>query len=95
MSGALWRAEQLEIHGIRTASQAWVEVSSLEEELAKALPVSESEGRIPRRGAVRAALKAGEYARAHALADTYLAEKADPKSLKAALRAILDEGTPG
>jgi hypothetical protein len=90
VSGAIWRAEQLETHGIRPASQAWAEVSSLEEELAKALAVSESEGRIARRGAVRAALKAGDYARAHALADAYLAEEA-PRSLKTALRKILEE----
>jgi hypothetical protein len=91
VSGAIWRAEQLEGHGIRSASQAWAEVSSLEEELAKALLVSESEGRIARRGAVRAALKAGDYARAHALADAYIAEEAAPRSLKAALRKILEE----
>jgi len=91
VSGAIWRAEQLEGHGIRPASQAWVEVSSLEEELAKVFPVSESEGRIARRGAVRAALKAGDYTRAIALAEGYLAEEAAPKSLKAALREILEE----
>jgi hypothetical protein len=91
VSGAIWRAEQLEAHGIRSASQAWAEVSSLEEELAKALLVSESEVRIARRGPVRAALKAGDYARAHALADGYVAEEAAPRSLKAALRKILEE----
>jgi len=91
VSGAIWRAEQLETHGIRSASQAWAEVSSLEAELAKALPVSESEGRIARRGAVRAALKAGDYARAHLLADGYLAEEASPRSLITALRKILKE----
>lgn len=91
VSGAIWRAEQLETHGIRPASQAWAEVSSLEEELAKALPASEPEGRIARRGSVRAALKAGDYARAHALAEGYLAEETAPRSLKIALRKILEE----
>jgi hypothetical protein len=91
VSGAIWRAEQLEAHGIRPVSQAWAEVSSLEEELAKALPVSESEGRIARRGAVRAALKAGDYSRAQALAEDYVAEETAPRSLKAALRKILEE----
>ncbi len=90
VSGAIWRAEQLEAHGIRSASQAWAEVSSLEEELARILAVSESEGRIARRGAVRAALKAGDYARAHSLAEGYAGETA-PESLKAALRKILQE----
>lgn len=90
VSGAIWRAEQLEAHHIR-ASQAWAEVSSLEEELAKVLAVSESEGRIARRGAVRAALKAADYIRAHALAESYAAEEAAPESLRAALREILAE----
>ena len=91
VSGAIWRAEQLENHGIRSAAQAWAEVSSLEEELAKVLPASESEGRISRRGAVRAALKAGDYARAHALTDGYLSEDDAPRSLKTALRKILED----
>jgi len=91
VSGAIWRAEQLEAHGIGSASQAWSEVSSLEEELAKMLPAPESEGRIARRGAVRAALKAGDYARAHALAESYAAEGAAPESLKAGLHKILEE----
>jgi Arc/MetJ-type ribon-helix-helix transcriptional regulator len=54
---AIWRAGQLEAEGL-SAAQTWAEVSVLEEELAKVLPVSESEGRIARRGAVSAALKA-------------------------------------
>ena len=91
VSGAIWRAEQLETRGIRPSSQAWAEVSSLEEELAKALPVSDAEGRIARRGAVRAALKAGDYTRAQILADGYLAEDSAPTSLKTALREILEE----
>ena len=90
VTGAIWRAEQLEAHGIRPA-QAWAEVSSLEEELAKALPAAEAEGRIARRGAVRAALKAGDFLRAHLLSDGYLADEAAPKSFKTALRKILED----
>ena len=90
VSGAIWRAEQLEARGIG-ALPAWAEVSSLEEELAKALPLTEPEGRIARRGAVRAALKARDYARAYSLAGSYFAEEAAPKSLKAALRDMLKE----
>ena len=90
VTGAIWHAEQLEVRGIG-ASQAWAEVSSLEEKLAKAHPVSEFEGRIARRGSVSAALKAGDYARAHKLADGYLAEGAAPESLKETLREIFEE----
>jgi hypothetical protein len=91
VSGAIWRAEQLEAHGIRPTSQAWAEVSSLEEELAKVLPASEPEGRIARRGAVRAALKAGDYARADALAESYAREEGAPRTLKTALREMFEE----
>jgi len=90
VSGAIWRAEQLEVRCI-CAVEAWAEVSSLEEELAKALPLTQSEGRIARRGAVRAALKARDYGRAYSLAESCFAEEAAPKSLKAALREILKE----
>ncbi len=90
VTGAIWRAEDLESRGIPSVS-AWVEVSSLEEDLARAHPVSEGQGRIARRGAVRAALKAGDYTRTYALADGYLAEDGAPESLKAALRTILEE----
>lgn len=91
VSGAIWRAEQLEEHGIGSASQAWLEVSRLEEELARALPVSQPEGRIARRGAVRAALKARDYARARGLADAFTAEAGVPRSLTKALRELLEE----
>jgi hypothetical protein len=91
VTDAIWRAEELESRDTRAASQAWMEVSSVEEELAKVLPASEPQGRIARRGAVRAALKAGDQTRAHSLADSYFAEEAAPESLKAALREILEE----
>ena len=90
VSEAIWRAEQLEDLRI-PSSREWTEVSSLEEELANALPVSDLEGRIARRGAVSAALKAGDYTRAQALADSYLCDRDAPESLKAALYEILEE----
>jgi hypothetical protein len=90
VTGAIWRAEELESRGIPSDS-AWAEVSAFEEDLARAHPVSEGQGRIARRGAVRAALRSGNYARAYALADSYLAEGAAPESLKAALRTILED----
>jgi hypothetical protein len=72
VTDAIWRAEELEALGIPTSS-AWKEVSAIEEKLAKAFPVSEGQGRIARRGAVSAALKAGDYDRAQDLADAYVA----------------------
>jgi hypothetical protein len=91
VTGAIWRAEQLEERGVSSAPLAWAEVSRLEEELAAAVPASQAEGRIARRGAVRAALKARNYARAQALAERYLGEKGSPQSLREALREILAE----
>lgn len=91
VTGAIWRAEQLEDQGIISAPLAWAEVSSLEEELAAVLPVVQPEGRIARRGAVRAALKAGDYPRAQALAERYLAEAEAPASLQTALGEMLKE----
>jgi hypothetical protein len=88
LTGAIWRAEQLEAHGAR-AALAWAEVSVLEESLATLLPAAVSEGRIARRGAVRAALKAGDAARAHALAERY-GKKTASRPLKQALREMLD-----
>ena len=91
VTGAIWRAEQLEEQGVGSVPLAWAEVSSLEEELAKALPASQSEGRIARRGAVRAALKARDFARAQSLAERYLAEKDATRTLRASLRQLLEE----
>lgn len=93
VTDAIWRAEELETSGIPSAALAWAEVSSIEEDLAKAHPASGVQGRIARRGAVRAALKARDYARAYALADGYLAEENAPEPLKTALREILEEYT--
>jgi hypothetical protein len=87
---AIWRAEELEALGI-PASRAWKEVSAIEEELAKAFPVSDGQGRIARRGAVSAALKAGDYDRSQALVDAYVAEEAAPDFRKTGLQEILEE----
>lgn len=91
VSGAIWRAEQLEEHHLGSAPLAWREVSTLEEQLAAALPVSQPEGRVARRGAVRAALKARDYERAHALTHRFLADQETPESLRSALRGMLEE----
>jgi hypothetical protein len=87
VTAAIWRAEQLDELGLSSAPLAWGEVSSLEEKLAAILPVSQPEGRIARRGAVRAALKARDYARAEALAQGYLAEEDSPESLRGCLKS--------
>lgn len=91
VTSAIWRAEQLEERGINGAFLAWEEVSSLEDELAKTIEGSQPEGRIARRGAVHAALKAGNYARARELATSYAADESSSGTLKATLKKILSE----
>jgi hypothetical protein len=93
VSGAIWRAEQAEEHGPGDAADEWADVSSLEEKLASVIPVSAPEGRIARRGAVLAALKAGDYKRGQSLAELYLAEEGAPPSLRESLQEIVEENT--
>jgi hypothetical protein len=90
VSGAIWRAEKLVEAGAEPGA-AWREVSILEERLAGALPAGGSEGRIARRGAVRAALKAGDYRRARELAARFAAEPDASAELSAKLEEMLDE----
>jgi hypothetical protein len=91
VSGAIWRAEQAEVRGAGDAAEAWAEVSSLEEKLAHALPVSAAEGRSARRGAVRAAIKAGDYQRGQGLAECYMVERGAPASFTESLQEIVEE----
>lgn len=93
VTSAIWRAERLEEGGLGTAALAWMEVSRLEERLAAVLPLSAPEGRIARRGAVRAALKAQDYDRAEKLAQSYAAEEGAPKALRTELRKMLEAET--
>jgi hypothetical protein len=88
VSSAIWRAEQLDELGLEAASSAWLEVSKLEEELAKIIPAEDPEGRIARRGAVRAALKSNELDHAEDLARRYAADGA-PSALRSELRVML------
>ena len=90
VSGAIWRAERLEDMGLETAASAWEEVSRFEEELAKLTPAKEPEGRIARRGAVRAALKANNHQRAQSLVERYLSERGTPKSLRADFQELME-----
>jgi len=91
VTGAIWRAEQLDVRNLPSAAQAWAEVSALEEKLAEAIVATDPEGRIARRGAVRAALKAGDYVRAQLLTELYMSDKAAPKTLKTALQELLED----
>ena len=91
VTSAIWRAEQLDELGTGTAPLAWSEVSTLEEQLAALLAVCTQEGRLARRGAVRAALKAHDYSRAEELARRYASEDGTPDSLRAAIEEMFQQ----
>ena len=93
VSSAIWRAEQLDELGLETARFAWNEVSAIEERLAQILSAQEAEGRIARRGAVSASLKAKDFLRAQELVARFIAEEGTSRSLRASLRAMLKVDT--
>ena len=66
---AIRKAEVYEDIGAPGAMDAHRDVSLLEERVAKLLPASNPEGALARRGAVRAAVAAHDFARADALAE--------------------------
>ena len=72
---AIWEAEHLDKRGA-DSKDAWAEVSAIEEELARASALAEPEKRIARRGAIEAALKAGDHSRAKTLSQQYEKEAA-------------------
>lgn len=88
---AIRRAETLEDRGAPGARPAYLEVSRLEQKVAEILPASNPEGAVARRGAVRAALSAGEPARAQQLAKQFLSENDAEDELRAELRQLSDQ----
>lgn len=71
VSEAIRRAETLEDLGAPGTPSAFLDVSLLEEKIAETLPASDPEGALARRGAVRAALSAGDYRRVRQLVDRF------------------------
>lgn len=85
---AIRRAETLEDLDAPGTSAAFLDVSLLEEKIAETLPASEPEGALARRGAVRAALSAGELGRARLLVERFLAETDIDTELRNALQEL-------
>jgi len=91
---AILRAEALEDQGpAAEMRRAYWTLSCIEEEIANATAPSGPEGVIARRGAVRAALKAGIPMLARELAERYLAEPAPPALANELLRMKTDAET--
>lgn len=90
VTAAIMRAEAMEPRDGAEARAAQREVSRLEEEIAGLLPPSDIEGALARRGAVRAALAAGDQDRAETLAGCYAREADTPAILREELREIME-----
>jgi len=72
VSEAIRRAEALEDLCAPGAPDAYLEVSILEEQISGLESIPEVERAIAQRGAVRAAISAGEFGRAKTLADRFI-----------------------
>lgn len=91
VSEAIRRAETLEDLGAPGAHLAYRAVSFLEEKIAELLPVSNPEGALARRGALRAALAARDLTRAQKLAKRFLSEAGIDSELQADLLQLLEQ----
>ncbi|MDB5213399.1 MAG: hypothetical protein JWO86_1326 [Myxococcaceae bacterium] len=92
VTAAILRAESAEAAGEESrAADAYFDVSCLEESIADVVAVGEPEGQIARRGVLRAALRARQYARAMELAERYLVEPNASAELMASLGDFRDE----
>jgi hypothetical protein len=88
VTAAIFRAEHLPPGW--EAQVAFREVSEIEEEIARCTASDSLQGSIARRGAVTAALSAGDSLRALSLAEVYLTESAPPE-LVGELMTLRDE----
>lgn len=90
VTSAVFQAERL-AEGSWEAQAAYREVSLLEEKIASQTGPAEVEGIIAREGAVRAAIRAGEYLRALSLVARYLEEDGAAEDLRAELEVLRTE----
>lgn len=89
---AIQRAEVLEDLGAPGAAAAHLDVSLIEERIAGMLLASSVEGALARRGAVRAALSAGDRRRAENLIDRFGADPDADDDLRTQMGQILGGG---
>lgn len=87
---AIIRANTLADLGAPGAATASSDVSILEERIAEVLPPSDPEGAIARRGAVRAAVAAGDLPRAIRLVNQYSDDSNANRELRQELHGLLD-----
>lgn len=92
---AIRRAEVLDDLNAPGAAAAYLDVSLLEAKLADLLPATDVEGAIARRGAVRAAIAAGDLARARELSSRYASEPGIDAELVTELGRLVTAATGG
>jgi hypothetical protein len=95
VTDAILRAEALEDLGAPGATAAHSDVSLLEEKIAELFPQTSPEGALARRGAVRAAVAAGERPRAERLIERFAAEPEASDALTGQLRDLLADQSGG
>lgn len=92
---AILRAEALDDLGEAGASDAYLHVSLLEEEIAQATSPSAPEGELARRGAVRAAVAGGDMRRARELVERFATEPGASDDLRRDVLQLLTVGSRG
>lgn len=90
VTDAILRADVLADLNLANAPSTHLEVSVLEARIAEELPADDAEGGIARRGAVRAAVAAGDLVRARALVELYSSDAIAPARLREELRLLLE-----
>ncbi len=94
VTDAIMRAENAEARRDPSARDAYLEVSLIEEEISTHLRAADSEGALARRGAVRAALYAGDRKRVEMLADRFSREPEASEALRLDFAEILETAAP-
>ncbi len=91
VTDAILRAEALEYLQAPGAAAAHLDVSLLEEEIARVVGAASFEGALARRGAVRAAVAARSFGRARELVERYAADMHVSDELRQDLRSLVDQ----
>lgn len=92
VTSAIWGAQHCDAVGAkRGAAIAWARVSELEESLSRQHGPATTDGAVARRGAVQAAMSAGDAERAVELATIYMAAPYVPEQLACELGAMREE----
>lgn len=90
VTDAILRADTLADLGSASAQAAYLDVSGIEEAITQRLPADHPDGALARRGAVRAAVAAGDDRRARELAERFKAEPDTSDELRREIQELSD-----